>query len=415
MLELPVRPWPNMNREEALNLLRGGPGSVKRFNETRPQTLPDLRDADLNGTKLFKVNLSGADLRGAKLCRAELYWSDLSGANFREADLRGCRLSVANLRRANLFKTDLSGAHLRWTDLRGAELGQANFRNADLTGASLIWADLIETDLSKSNLSRTDLREARFGKTVVACSLNEAKALETIEHWGPSQISKYTIAQFQGNIPEDFLRGCGLTECEIRDAQLHDPNLTEQDIAQKQEAIENLRAHGPMFNGGVFISYSSTDAPFVDKLEQHLQNKGASVWRMVHDAENDQDSVKRQVVDIIRPCDTVILILSEQSCHRPWVETEFLRAMETLRENHLQEENPQLTLCTVAIDGSWKTLGDDPTSLFPQDDFPKESIFDFSKWDDGQQFAEIFESCLHNLRNYYAPIESDSENESEAA
>ena len=79
----------------------------------------DLRDADLKGAFLVKVNFRGANLR-----KADLSWTEL-----REANLQGADLSGANLTGAFLGNAKLQGANLQ-----GAILEKANLTGADLTG-----------------------------------------------------------------------------------------------------------------------------------------------------------------------------------------------------------------------------------------------------------------------------------------
>lgn len=137
----------DMDREEALRLLRGGEEGIKKWNQWRSEDggIPDLmkvdlRNANLNRAELSSAHLRGANLTGAKLVEANLCQADLSGANLDEADLRRTRLrhailSKAYVRHANLHNTrllgaDFTGARLDNSDLHGAHLVDANFTQA---------------------------------------------------------------------------------------------------------------------------------------------------------------------------------------------------------------------------------------------------------------------------------------------
>ena len=99
---------------------------------------------------------------------------------------------------ASLEKAHLSGAHLN-----GANLGGANLRFANLNGANL----------NGANLFRADFKNSTVGNTAVAnIDLSTVKALETVQHFGPSTIGIGTIYRSQGKIPEVFLRGTGVPE-----------------------------------------------------------------------------------------------------------------------------------------------------------------------------------------------------------
>src|SRR5258708_17301342 len=130
-----------------------------------------------------RVDLSGANLRGALLRRA-----DLRGANLWHAKLVGADLSGAELDSTNLDSADLCGADLRRAALRRATLRMTNLAGADLTDATVSYTVFADTDLSK------------------------VKGLEALRHDFPSTIGLDTIYLSQGEIPESFLRGCGVPD-----------------------------------------------------------------------------------------------------------------------------------------------------------------------------------------------------------
>jgi uncharacterized protein YjbI with pentapeptide repeats len=183
-----------MDRDEALRLLRGGREGVREWNRRREEgkAIPDLS----------KANLRGADLRRA---------------NLRKADLRGAILSKANLSRADLSGVNLSGAHLSESHLSGA-----NFCASDLREANFFAADLREANLSGADLSGADLSGAYCALTIFAdVDLSEVGGFDTVRYAGPSEISISTLIRSRGQIPESFLRGCGLPEAWIE----HIPSL----------------------------------------------------------------------------------------------------------------------------------------------------------------------------------------------
>ena len=126
-------PSANMDRERALELLRGGTEAVARWNRWRAGQVEapalahcDLSDADLAGADLCGLDLHAANLRGANLRGANLERADLHRANLRSAELSAAVLRSANLRAANLASTNLFGADLRRTNVRNA-----TFRGAE--------------------------------------------------------------------------------------------------------------------------------------------------------------------------------------------------------------------------------------------------------------------------------------------
>ncbi|SRR5579884_121967 len=177
-----------MANQEHMKILMQG---VDAWNEWRQRELtiePDLRQAQLNGMNLRKIdfrwtNLAGASLQraalsGANLFAANLQGADLSGAdlgyrglngeqNTHAANLAAADLREANLRKARLVEVDLTEADLREADLSGANLNDANLSQAKLSHANLqeaclIGAMLFYTDLTGAHLRETDLNLAYF-------------------------------------------------------------------------------------------------------------------------------------------------------------------------------------------------------------------------------------------------------------
>jgi hypothetical protein len=174
-----------------------------------------------------------------------------------------------------------------------------------------IWPDLSEADLSRADLSRAhlggaDLSGAVIGLTTFAVlDLSEVKGLDTIEHAGPSEISISTIYKSRGQIPEAFLRGCGVPDTFIAYMR----SLT-----------------GQAFNYySCFISYSHKDEAFAQRLHADLQAKGVRCWFAPEDMEGGK-KLYDQIDQAIRVHDKLLLVLSEHSIGSPWVMTEIRRA-----------------------------------------------------------------------------------------
>lgn len=145
----------------------------------------DLRDADLRGADLGRLNLSGADLRAARLQGASLAGCDLTGArldaaNLEAADLRAAHLPGARLDQAQMSGAHLDGAALQGAHLPGAHLAHASFEGARLRGAHLeeatLWgvrfhhAELDGTHFTGADLSEADLH----GAFLAGCALADA-------------------------------------------------------------------------------------------------------------------------------------------------------------------------------------------------------------------------------------------------
>lgn len=153
-------------------------------------------------------------------------WNNWRGEN---PDVRP-ELSAAGLQYANLQRANLQRANLERANLRGANLFRANLRGANLFNASLIGA----------NLQYADFEEAMIWETIFgAVNLSYAKGLEKVEHRGPSIIGIETIYESNGQIPEAFLRGAGVSDDFIDYMERRWPEFRRCDREQTEE-LENL-------------------------------------------------------------------------------------------------------------------------------------------------------------------------------
>jgi uncharacterized protein YjbI with pentapeptide repeats len=116
----------------------------------------NLTGANLQGADLRYANLAGAILEKANLEGAHLEGTKLTGTNLSEATLDHAKLDNANLVRANLSKTSFKNAILTYASLRSANTREADFSAADLRGANLSGIK----DCVKTKFDRSDLRGA---------------------------------------------------------------------------------------------------------------------------------------------------------------------------------------------------------------------------------------------------------------
>jgi len=321
---------------------------------------------------------------------------DLSGANLQRADLVGCDLSGAKLRQADLRKADLSGVDLTIADLSNANLNGADLRNANIASAHLSNANLIEAYLSGTDLSFATLEGCDFSNAVVdqggfiELDLSEARGLDEVRHDGPSIISIGTFAWSNGRIPEIFLRGCGLSEWEIEEVKLYNPDLSNDEVNRILYRMYDLRATQALQISPLFISYSHGDSSFVNKVEKQLNAKGVRFWRDVHEMKAGR--LEKQIDRAIRQNPTVLLILSKHSLKSDWVEHEVRKARE------LEKEMKRDVLCPVALDDSWKISGW-PKRVMEQ--VMEYNILDFSAWEDDNKFEKMFRKLIDGLELFY--------------
>ncbi len=371
-----------MADEEHLKILRQGVGVWNRWRREHHDTRPDLSRADLRrvhlrGADLWRANMQQANISGADLIRAEL-----GGADFTEANLRGATLIGAHLFEADFFEADLSEADLREADLWKAYLWKANLRSASLFVANLSGAVLIRADLRGADLSHARLH----GTLLADLDLSEVRGLETTNHLGPSTIGADTLQRSQGEIPESFLRGCGLSDWEIEAARLYRPGLSHKEIGDILDNIHDMRARRPIQVSSLFISYSHADSSFVDHMEPYLNEQGIRFWRDSHHTTSGR--LEKQIDRAMRHNPTVLLVLSAHSVQSDWVEHEASLARE------LEQELGRDVLYPVALDDTWKT-GRWPERL--RDPMREDHILDFSAWEDEAVFGRMVTRLIEGL------------------
>ncbi|GAB5491050.1 MAG: pentapeptide repeat-containing protein [Phototrophicaceae bacterium] len=224
----------------------------------------ELVDANLNHAQLIRTFLHNADLTGASLTRVDLTGANLTGVNLTNAYLNNSSLDSTSLYGANLTQANLSNTRLINTNLTNACLREASLFRADLIDVSLDASDLYGADLRNASLSGTDLANADLNNvecwmTIFAnIDLSNVKNLDTIHHIGPSTVGIDTLYKSGGNIPEIFLRGCGVPDNMIDYAK----SLVDK----------------PIDYYSVFISYSTANEDFAKLLYDTLQGASIRCW-----------------------------------------------------------------------------------------------------------------------------------------
>jgi hypothetical protein len=306
----------------------------------------DLREADLRGVDLYQgkagagwtgIDLVGADLRGAKLGGTKLAWSNLTGATLAGADLSG----------ATLMNSRLDGANLSGADLTDATLGGASLLQANLSGAKLNNIYLYSTNFSDTNL-------------------DHVVGLDTCRYSGPCTVDHRTLFEYEA-LPSYFLRGCGLPEGLI-------------------DYLPSLRGNPIQFYS-CFISYSSKNQIFADRLRADLQDKGVRCWFAPHDlpiGAKTSDAID----EAIRFRDKLLLVLSRSAIDSDWVEDEVNTAYAEERERK------KIVLFPIRIDDSVMTTNE-PWARKLRD---QRNIGDFTKWTDPGEYNKGVGRVLRDLR-----------------
>ncbi len=380
-----------MANEEQLSILKQGVGVWNKWREENPVNKLSFNEVNLSKSKFEGVNFANvefnnADFTDAKLDGAIFTEGSLFNTSFLQASIRNVDLKRARLRWVNFFKADLTR-----TNFEEALIAPAFFHNANLEQANLRKAFLLQATFVDTNLTGTSFGMAQLASTLFAnINLGEIKELESVDYGGPSIISMGTIKRSKGKIPIAFLRGCGLSDWEIEEVKLYNPDLVNEEINKSLYKIFDLRASQALQVSPLFISYSQKDGKFVDKIESQLNAKGIRFWRDLHEMKAGR--MERQIDRAIRQNPTVLLVLSEHSLGSDWVEHEVRMARE------IEKEMKRDVLCPVALDDSWKS-GPWPKRVMEQ--IMEYNILDFSAWEDDDKFNEMFRKLIDGLELFY--------------
>jgi hypothetical protein len=232
---------------------------------------------------------------------------------------------------------------------------------------------------------------ARASYTVFGnLDFREAIGMDRFIHHGPSQITTETLRRSEGKIPDVFLKGCGLSDWEVEEAKLYQPNLKNEEISQILYRTYDFRATQAIQISPLFISYSHKNSEFVDKIGDSLFKKGIRYWRDMHDLKAGR--IEKQIDTAIHHNPTVLLILSNHSIRSDWVEHEVRKARE------LEKELGRDILCPVALDDSWKSS---PWPNRVMEQVMEYNILEFSEWEDDNKFEGMFRKLIDGLELFY--------------
>jgi uncharacterized protein YjbI with pentapeptide repeats len=361
-----------MAEEEQLKILKQGVKAWNSWSKRHITTSIDLSGADLSEVNLSKVDLSEANLFGANLVGTDFRAADLSAA-----DLRWTNLSEANLSNANLFEANLSGAGIIKTNL---------------SMANLSWACLNEANLSKANLSEANLTQLTLlgteidGALFVNVDLSAVRGLQHCYHFGPSSIDHRTLSK-SGQLPIEFLRGCGLSDWEIETTRLYNLALTLEDFLDIQRRVFSMRSTRPASQFyPLFISYSSEDEKIAKMVQRSLQASGVRCWL----ARNDRNTgcrFQQPVDEMLQIHGRVVLIISKNSIMSPWIRNEIEAGLAKERKEDRE------VLFPIKIDSAYKQDKLDwPVAMHREI-----HLADFSEWRNQDAYNEAFNNILKTL------------------
>jgi uncharacterized protein YjbI with pentapeptide repeats len=370
-----------------MDIIKRGVDSWNSWRINNSHILPSLSEAGLHMAYLNKANLSKADLsdaglRLADLIEANLKGADLNWANLSEANLRGANIRGANLQGANMTGSNLHASKLNYANLHQANISRADMSNAELVRANLCGADLSGADLSGAiikdanliganltgaRLDGADLSSAIVGSTLFGnVDLSNVEGLESLLHLGPSTVGIDTIYKSRGKVPVVFLKNAGVPR--------HLIDYIEVFVDQNKKYYS------------CFISYTEENEDFAHKLFEDLQTYGVRCWLATEKLKR-RDRNHAIIDSAVKLHDKNILILSEDSVDRDWVENEYNAVI----EREVKEGKNVLVL--ISLDDAVKYSEKPWIAKMRRSRY----MADFSMWKENQIYQDMLGYLLEEL------------------
>jgi TIR domain len=149
----------------------------------------------------------------------------------------------------------------------------------------------------------------------------------------------------------------------------------------------NGTSDSPLSPCSCFISYSSKDQEFADRLHANLQDKGVRCWFAPEDLKIG-DPFRQRIDEAIRVYDKLLLILSVNSVRSDWVREEVETCCERERLEH------RLVLFPVRLDDAVMATNQAWAGSIRR----QRHIGDFSNWRDHDSYQMAFQRLVRDLR-----------------
>jgi hypothetical protein len=144
-----------------------------------------------------------------------------------------------------------------------------------------------------------------------------------------------------------------------------------------------------------FISYSTHDQAFAERLHADLQAKGVSCWFAPEDIAGGK-KLYEQIDQAVRVHDKLLLVLSEHSIGSEWVMTEIRRTRKAELRDGRQRLFP-IRLVGMAALKEWECFDAD-TGKDLAVEVREYHIPDFSNWENHASYQPAFDRLLRDLK-----------------
>lgn len=145
----------------------------------------------------------------------------------------------------------------------------------------------------------------------------------------------------------------------------------------------------------VFISYSTEDQEFAERLHADLQAKGVQCWFAPEDIQGGK-KIHEQIDQAIRGHDKLLLVLSEHSMASEWVKTEIYKARQQEGKENKRKLFP-IRLVGYEQIRQWEAFDAD-TGKDMAREVREYFIPDFTRWKDQNAYQKAFDRLLRDLK-----------------
>jgi hypothetical protein len=174
------------------------------------------------------------------------------------------------------------------------------------------------------------------------------------------------------------------------EAVLRLASLSEQRIVKEQNTVVERApiSTTERQHSSYFISYSSKDLDFAERLNADLRAKGLRLWFAPEDLKIG-DRFQERIEESIRSYEKFMIILSKASVQSPWVEREVNVARE------LEDEEKRTVLFPIRIDDEVMNTPD----AWAADLRRQRHIGDFTRWKEYDFYQSAFTRLLRDLES----------------
>jgi len=317
-------------------------------------------DETIDDIIVFREYLnSGLDLKGINIT-GEFEDFDFSDSSFRQAIFKDCVF-----KNCYFMNCDFTGSKFRDCRFSKSNMGHSILRETSYNNCFHFETYFGHSNLAESYFSRGEVTDCEFHNTIFyRTNFHEVRGLEQNKFRGRSSYDMQSCNWEE--IPLSFIRGCGVPEFVID--YFRNP---------EQKGIEFFSC---------FISYSSKDEIFANKLYSDLQNRGIRCWFAPENLKIG-DKIRTRIDESIKIYDKLLLILSANSIDSGWVEHE----VETAFEKEIKTKN--VHLFPISLDESVFNTNESWAAKIKRE----RHIGNFKNWNDEEAYSKNLDKLIIDL------------------